>query len=40
MCPFGEAIAWPVESYVRVFRDEFEEHARRGACPLKAAAAR
>ncbi len=40
VCPFGEAIAWPVESYVRVFRDEFEEHARRGACPMKAAAAR
>ena len=40
VCPFGEAIAWPVESYVRVFRDEFEEHGRAGACPGKAAAAR
>ncbi|HYS04589.1 MAG TPA: NADH-quinone oxidoreductase subunit NuoF [Candidatus Dormibacteraeota bacterium] len=40
VCPFGEAIAWPVESYVRVFRDEFEEHARAKACPGKAAAAR
>jgi NADH-quinone oxidoreductase subunit F len=40
VCPFGEAIAWPVESYVRVFRDEFEEHARARACPMKAAAAR
>ncbi len=40
VCPFGEAIAWPVESYVRVFREEFEEHARAKACPMKAAAAR
>jgi NADH-quinone oxidoreductase subunit F len=40
ICPFGEAIAWPVESYVRVFREEFEEHARRKACPMKAAAVR
>ncbi len=40
VCPFGEAIAWPVESYVRVFREEFEEHAGAKACPMKAAAAR
>jgi len=40
VCPFGEAIAWPVESYVRVFKEEFEEHARLKACPMKAAAAR
>jgi len=40
VCPFGEAIAWPVESYVRVFREEFEEHARRKACPLRAATVR
>ena len=40
VCPFGEAIAWPVESYVRVFREEFEEHAKRGTCPMKTAAVR
>jgi NADH-quinone oxidoreductase subunit F len=40
VCPFGEAIAWPVESYVRVFKDEFEEHVRRKGCPMRAAAAR
>jgi NADH-quinone oxidoreductase subunit F len=40
VCPFGEAIAWPVESYVRVFRAEFEEHAGRKACPMRAAAVR
>jgi len=36
VCPFGEAIAWPVDSYVKEFREEFEEHARRKACPLRA----
>jgi NADH-quinone oxidoreductase subunit F len=40
VCPFGEAIAWPVESYVRVFREEFEAHARREGCPMRAAAVR
>ncbi|MBI1951894.1 MAG: NADH-quinone oxidoreductase subunit NuoF [Acidobacteria bacterium] len=40
VCPFGEAIAWPVDSYVKEFREEFEEHARRKACPLRAAAGR
>ncbi len=38
VCPFGEAIAWPVDSYVKAFREEFEEHARRRACPLRAGA--
>ena len=40
ICPFGEAIAWPVDSYVRVFREEFEEHVARRGCPLAVAAAR
>jgi NADH-quinone oxidoreductase subunit F len=40
ICPFGEAIAWPVQSYVKEFRAEFEEHAARGGCPVAAAAAR
>ena len=34
ICPFGEAIAWPVQSYVKVFRDEFLEHVKRRACPV------
>ena len=38
VCPFGEAIAWPVDSYVKAFREEFEDHARRKACPMRAAA--
>jgi NADH-quinone oxidoreductase subunit F len=40
ICPFGEAIAWPVQSYVETFRDEFDAHVRRRACPLGAGAAR
>ncbi|HEU4400666.1 MAG TPA: NADH-quinone oxidoreductase subunit NuoF [Candidatus Polarisedimenticolia bacterium] len=40
ICPFGEAIAWPVQSYVKAFRGEFEEHVTRRGCPLMAVAAR
>jgi NADH-quinone oxidoreductase subunit F len=40
ICPFGEAIAWPVQSYVESFREEFDEHVTRRACPLAAVAAR
>jgi len=40
ICPFGEAIAWPVQSYVAAFRDEFESHVTSRACPLGAAAGR
>jgi NADH-quinone oxidoreductase subunit F len=39
ICPFGEAIAWPVLSYVEVFREEFDDHVARRACPLGAPAA-
>ena len=38
ICPFGEAIAWPVQSYVKTFREEYEEHVRRKGCPLAATA--
>ncbi len=33
ICPFGEAIAWPVQSYVKEFREEFDQHATRRECP-------
>jgi NADH-quinone oxidoreductase subunit F len=36
ICPFGEAIAWPIDSYVKTFREEFLEHVARRGCPLKA----
>ena len=33
LCPLGDACAMPVRSYMAHFRDEFEEHVRRGGCP-------
>ncbi len=38
ICPFGEAIAWPVQSYVKEFLEEFEHHAARRGCTVTAAA--
>ncbi len=29
ICAFGEACAWPVQSFVTKFKDEFDSHARR-----------
>ena len=37
ICPFGEAVAWPVSSYVTEFRSEFNDHVTRKACPFGAA---
>jgi NADH-quinone oxidoreductase subunit F len=34
ICPFGEALAWPVRSYAKAFRDEFLRHAKEGKCPF------
>jgi NADH:ubiquinone oxidoreductase subunit F (NADH-binding) len=31
---FADAAAWPVQSYVTKFRDEFEFHLRQGRCNL------
>lgn len=33
ICALGDAAAMPVISFVNQFRDDFEEHIRRGACP-------
>ena len=30
ICVFADAAAWPVQSYIEKFRDEFEEYIRRG----------
>ena len=30
ICAFGEACAWPVQSFVSKFKDEFESHAKGG----------
>jgi NADH-quinone oxidoreductase subunit F len=31
-CPFGDAAVTPVESMIKLFRDEFAHHVRRGRC--------
>jgi NADH-quinone oxidoreductase subunit F len=33
ICVFADAAAWPVQSYITKFREEFEEHIRTGRCP-------
>jgi NADH-quinone oxidoreductase subunit F len=42
ICVFADAAAWPVQSYITKFRDEFEEHIRSGRCvpSMEAAACR
>jgi len=32
ICVFADAAAWPVQSYITKFREEFEEHIRAGSC--------
>ena len=32
ICVFGEAIAWPIASFLKHFRDEFEYHIQHGKC--------
>ncbi len=32
ICAFGDAAAWPVQSFIRHFREEFEYHVRNGCC--------
>jgi NADH-quinone oxidoreductase subunit F len=35
ICPLGDAAAMPIESYVKKFRKEFEQHVTEGRCPIK-----
>ncbi|MBI3988679.1 MAG: NADH-quinone oxidoreductase subunit NuoF [candidate division NC10 bacterium] len=35
ICVLSDACAMPVESYIRCFRDEFEEHVRQRGCPFR-----
>ena len=37
ICVFADAAAWPVQSYITKFRDEFECHIREGTCHLRSA---
>ena len=36
LCPFGDAAAAPVQSFIKQFRGEFEAHVREGRCTLPA----
>ena len=43
ICAFGDAAAWPVQGFIRHFREEFEYHIRHrkfppGVVPFRAAA--
>lgn len=33
ICPLGDAACGPVDSFVKQFREEFEEHIKKGKCP-------
>ncbi len=35
-CPLGDAATAPIVSGIKLFREEFEEHVRLGACPKRA----
>jgi hypothetical protein len=32
ICVFADAAAWPVQSYITKFREEFEDHIHTGTC--------
>jgi NADH-quinone oxidoreductase subunit F len=34
VCPFGEAMVWPIQAFVARFREEFEEHIQYKRCPI------
>lgn len=35
ICALGDAAAWPVRSFIKHFRDEFEAHIKAKGCPFK-----
>ena len=38
LCALGDAAAWPVQSFVKRFRPEFEAHVSEGRCVIGAPA--
>ena len=34
ICALGDAAAWPVQSFIKHFRHEFQEHVDRQCCPM------
>jgi NADH-quinone oxidoreductase subunit F len=37
ICAFGDAAAWPVQSFIKHFHDEFEYHIQHKRCLVGAA---
>ena len=35
ICPFADALAMPIRSWINKFRSEFEDHVRLRGCPIK-----
>jgi NADH-quinone oxidoreductase subunit F len=35
LCPLGDAAAMMMLGFLKKFKDEFNEHIKLGACPLK-----
>jgi NADH-quinone oxidoreductase subunit F len=35
ICPLSDAAAMPIESYLKYFGDEFEQHIVERACPFR-----
>ena len=35
ICALGDAAAWPVQSFIKKFRDEFQAHVDAGKCTLQ-----
>ena len=38
ICAFGDAAAWPVQSFVTKFRDEFQAHVDEQRCTVQGSA--
>lgn len=35
VCPFGDAMVWPIQGFISKFRKEFELHITDGKCPIE-----
>jgi len=35
VCPFGDAMVWPIQGFIGKFRKEFELHISEGKCPVE-----
>lgn len=35
VCPFGDAMVWPIQGFIAKFRKEFEQHISGKGCPIE-----